>query len=74
LSLLHHTLAKWVNGGGLPPDTLAKIKGTLAWLSNPTAMLPARHWFTNIDVHHVLRNYHRSVTLWTQLPGADWVD
>ena len=74
LSLLQHTLAKWVNGGGLPPDTLAKIKGTLSWLSNPTAMLPARHWFTNIDVHHVLRTYHRSATLWTQPPGEDWVD
>jgi len=73
-SLLHHSLTKWVHRGNLLPATLVKIKGTLAWLSNPSAMLPVRFWFTNTDVHHVLRTFHRSATLWTQPPGADWSD
>ena len=74
MSLLQHTLAKWVHDGSLPPATLAKIKGTLAWLSQPTPMLPVRFWFTNVDVHHVLRYYHRTATLWTQPPGDEWAD
>ena len=37
-------------------------------------MLPVRFWFTNIDVHHVLRTFHRRATLRTQRPGDDWSD
>ena len=73
--MLYHTLEQWVKASGIPPDTLIKIRGTLAWMDKASlGMLPSRFWFSNVDVHRVLRFYHRSVSIWSQPPGPEWSD
>ena len=37
-------------------------------------MLPSRFWFSNVDVHRVLRSYRRPVSIWSQPPGPEWSD
>ena len=62
--LLYTTLEQWVQASGIPPDTLLKIRGTLAWLNKTSpGMLPSRFWFSNVDVHRVLRSYRRPVSI-----------
>eukprot|EP01042_Synura_sphagnicola_P001035 gene1035-biopygen1112 len=74
-SLLHQTLERWTHYLGIPPETVTKIQETLLWLSKSQQdQLPRRYWFHNTDVHHILRAYRRSVTLWVQPPGEAWSD